>query len=145
MQKRILFICIHNSARSQMAEALLRRECGDAVHVESAGLTPGTLNPLAVDVLKEIGIDISGKGTRDVFEVYKSGARFTHVITVCDQASAERCPVFPGVALKANWSFADPSQFTGTYEEKLEQTRAVRDAIEQKVHEWCSENCVVTT
>ncbi len=143
--KRVLFICIHNSARSQIAEALLKRECGDAVHVESAGLTPGTLNPLAVDVLREIGIDIAGKPTRDVFELYKSGAKFTHVITVCDQASAERCPIFPGTFGKTNWSFADPSKFEGTYEEKLAQTREVRNAIEQKILEWCSVNCVAAT
>src|SRR6266540_3630197 len=111
--KRVLFICIHNSARSQMAEAMMHRECGEAVHVESAGLTPGALSPLAVEVLQEIGIDISGKPTRSVFDVYKSGALFSHVITVCDEASAERCPVFPGVHRKLHWGFADPSTFTG--------------------------------
>lgn len=145
MAKRVLFICIHNSARSQIAEALLRRECGDAVHVESAGLTPGVLNPLAVEVLKEIGIDISGKETRDVFQVYKSGAMFSHVITVCDESSAERCPIFPGVTKRLHWNFADPSQFEGTWEEKLAKTREVRDAIERKIEEWCSENCVIAT
>jgi arsenate reductase len=143
--KRVLFICIHNSARSQIAEALMRRVCGDSVHVESAGLTPGTLNPLAVEVLREIGIDISQKATRDVFELYKSGARFTHVITVCDEASAERCPVFPGVHQKLNWSLPDPSQFTGTWEEKLAKTRQVRDETERKIQNWCKVHCAVTT
>ena len=126
-----------------MAEALLRRECGNAVHVESAGLTPGLLNPLAVRVLQEIGIDISSKQTRSVYDVLRSGARFTHVITVCDEASAEQCPVFPGTHEKLHWGFADPSTFTGTVEEKLARTRQVRDAIEQKVKEWCSRECAV--
>ena len=146
---RVLFVCIHNSARSQIAEALLNRECGgddrsSSVHAESAGLTPGTLNPLTVETLAEIGIDISGKQTRDVFEVYKSGAKFTHVITVCDQASAERCPIFPGALEQEHWSFPDPSEFKGTHEEKLQQMREVRSAIEKKIIEWCAENCDIS-
>ena len=143
MKKRVLFICIHNSARSQIAEALMRRMCGEDVHVESAGLTPGTLNPLAVEVLREIGIDISGKQTRDVFEVYRSGALFSDVITVCDEASAERCPIFPGTARRQHWSFADPSSFEGSWEEKVERTRHVRDAIQQKIKEWCAVQCEI--
>ena len=143
MQKRVLFICIHNSARSQIAEALLRRHCGEDVQVESAGLTPGSLNPLAVETLREIGIDISGKQTRDVFEVYKSGKLFSDVITVCDEASAERCPIFPGTARRLHWSFADPSAFEGSWEDKLRQTRDVRDAIQQKIEEWCGAHCDV--
>jgi arsenate reductase len=143
MSKRVLFICIHNSARSQMAEALLRRECGDAVHVESAGLTPGSLNSLAVEALQEIGIDISNNPTRSVFDVYKSGALFSHVITVCDESSAERCPVFPGVHQKLHWNFADPSKFEGTHEEKIAQTREVRNAIEARIKVWCLDNCAV--
>ena len=149
MKHKVLFICIHNSARSQIAEALLRRECGgddrsSSIHVESAGLTPGTLNPLAVETLAEIGIDIHGKATRDVFDLYKSGAKFTHVITVCDQASAERCPIFPGTLEKENWSFPDPSQFVGTHEEKIVQMREVRTAIEKKVVEWCANHCDIS-
>ena len=145
MRTRVLFICIHNSARSQMAEALLRRRCGDSVHVESAGLTPGILNPLAVEVLKEVGIDITGKATRDVFEVYRSGAHFTHVITVCDEASAERCPVFAGFHEKLHWSLADPSTFTGSHEEKLEATREVLHQLELKISNWCEINCDLST
>ena|ERR1043165_6801283 len=141
--RRVLFVCIHNSARSQIAEALMQQACGNRVHVESAGLTPGTLNPLAVDVLKEIGIDISGKATRDVFDVYKSGALFSDVITVCDEASAERCPIFPGTARRTHWSFKDPSQFQGTYAERLAQTRAVRDEIAFAIEAWCEKNCTV--
>ncbi len=140
---RVLFVCIHNSARSQISEALLKRACGHSIHVESAGITPGTLNPLAVEVLKEIGIDISGKATRDVFEVYKSGARFTHVITVCDEASAERCPVFPGALNHIHWSLPDPSQFEGSHDERLVRIRELRNEIERRVHAWCETNCEV--
>ena len=95
-KERILFVCIHNSARSQMAEAFMNELCADDCEAESAGLEPGTLNPLVVEALQEVGIDIAGKPTRDVFEVWKSGKWFTRVITVCDEASAERCPIFPG-------------------------------------------------
>src|SRR6476660_1860388 len=110
---RVLFICIHNSARSQIAEALLRQRYGDAVEVESAGLSPGKLNPLAIAVLGEVGIDISKKGTQSVEDVITSGRTFTHVVTVCDEASAERCPSFPGRATRLHWGFKDPSEFPG--------------------------------
>ena len=143
--RRILFICVHNSARSQMAEALLNSMCGEEWIAESAGLSPGTLNPLAVDSMREIGIDISQKQTRDVFTVWKSGTLFGRVITVCDEASAERCPVFPGPAVRELWSFPDPASFEGSYEEKLARTREVRDAIKEKIESWCEENCSITT
>jgi arsenate reductase len=143
MKNHILFVCIHNSARSQMAEELMRKICGPDTKTESAGLTPGALNPLAVEVLLEEGIDIRGKETRDVFDVYKSGKLFSHVITVCDEASAERCPIFPGVVKKLHWSLPDPSQFEGTWDEKLVQTRAVRDRIKEKIFEFCEADCVV--
>jgi arsenate reductase len=139
--KRVLFICIHNSARSQMAEALLNQMCGEEYSAESAGLSPGTLNPLAVEVMKEIGMDISQKQTRDVFAVWKSGTLFSNVITVCDEASAERCPIFPGHTVREHWSFPDPSAFEGSYAEKLEKTREVRDAIRAKIAEWYKVNC----
>lgn len=127
-----------------MAEAMLHQKCGASVHVESAGLTPGTLNPLAVAALKERGIDIEGKPTRDALELYKSGARYHYVITVCDEASAERCPVFPGALKRLHWSLPDPSQFTGTWDEKLAKTRDVLREIERHVDEWCAEHCEVT-
>ena len=95
-KQRVLFVCIHNSARSQMAEAWMNHLCGDRYEAQSAGLEPGALNPLAVAVMKEVGIDISGKTTRSVFDVYKSGALFSYVITVCDESAAEACPIFPG-------------------------------------------------
>ncbi|MFI5201939.1 MAG: arsenate reductase ArsC [Candidatus Kapaibacterium sp.] len=142
MMYRILFICAHNSARSQMAEALLRRETGGAIRVESAGLEYGPLHPHAAQVLKEVGIEISGNQSHDVFEKYKAGEHFSHVITVCD-ISRERAPIFPGIAQHLHWDLPDPASFTGTEEEQLTQTRLVRDMIQQKVIEWCKENDIV--
>jgi arsenate reductase len=132
----VLFVCVQNSARSQMAEALLNHLYGDRFHAESAGLEPGTLNPLAVAAMQAVGIDISQRGTRDVFEVWRSGKRFDYVITVCDETSAERCPIFPGAAKTLHWSFADPKAFTGTDAEKLAKTIAVREEIGKKINEW---------
>ena len=124
-----------------MAEALLNQMCGDLFEAESAGLEPGTLNPLAVAVMREIGIDVSGNETRGVANVIKSGQRFDYVITVCDESSAEQCPIFPGVAARVHWNFPDPAKFTGTWEERLKQTREVRDAIESKIVEFCGPSC----
>ena len=139
-KKRVLFVCVHNSARSQMAEALLNTIAGDRFEAHSAGLEPGILNPLAVEVMKEIGIDISKNQTKSVFDLFKRGELFSYVVTVCDAASAEACPIFPGLLSKTiHWSFEDPSSFTGTLEEKLEKTRRVRDAIKEKIEEWLKE------
>jgi arsenate reductase (thioredoxin) len=139
-KKRVLFVCVHNSARSQMAEAFLRKLAGDRFEVMSAGLEPATLNPLVVDVMKEVGIDISGNQTKSAFDLFKKGELFSYVISVCDAASAEMCPLFPGLlTAQIHWSFADPSSFTGTHEEKLAQTRLVRDAIKTKIEEWLKE------
>ncbi len=140
--KKVLFVCVHNSARSQMAEALLNRMCGDEFEAQSAGLSPGTLNPHAIEVMCEVGIDISKKETRSVFDVWKSGQMFAYVITVCDETSAEQCPIFPGVTTRLHWSFPDPSTFEGTLEEKLEKTRRVRDMIKIMIQEWCRSNCL---
>lgn len=136
---KVLFLCIHNSARSQMAEAYLKQLGGDNFHVESAGLEKGTLNPLAVEVMKEEGIDISQNETNAVFDYFKEGRLYNYVITVCDEASAARCPIFPGVHKKINWSFVDPSSLTGTHEEKLAVTRKVRDKIKQAVIDFIKE------
>lgn len=130
---RVLFVCVHNSARSQMAEEYLRRLGGEEFEVESAGLEPGTLNPLVVQALAEDGIDISHKQTRDVFDVYRGGRTFAYVVTVCSREAEEKCPIFPGPAVRLNWPFEDPSQFEGSDEERLAQTRAVRDEIKEKI------------
>jgi arsenate reductase len=133
---RVLFLCIHNSARSQMAEAFLKQLAGDRYEVESAGLEPGTLNPLAIAAMREAAIDISGNATQSVFALFEVGRRFEHVISVCDAASTERCPIFPGVATRLAWSFADPSTFTGSDAERLTRTIAVRDEIRAAVKAW---------
>jgi arsenate reductase len=136
-RERILFVCVHNSARSQMAEAWLNHLCGDQFEASSAGLEAGALNPLAVQVMKEVGIDISQKKTQTVFDLVKAGKVYSYVITVCDEASAERCPIFPGVTRRLHWSFPDPATVTGTTEEKLEKVRNIRDDIRSAVEEWC--------
>ena len=136
---KVLFLCIHNSARSQMAEAYLKKFAGEKFDVESAGLESGKLNPLAVEAMKEDGIDISGNITKSVFDFYKEGRIYDYVITVCDEANAAKCPIFPGVHKKINWSFDDPSQFEGTPEEKLKRTIMVRDEIKVAVTDFIEE------
>jgi arsenate reductase (thioredoxin) len=136
---KVLFVCVHNAARSQMAEALLNQLCGDKFIAESAGLEPGVLNPLAVEAMKETGIDISKNTTKSVFDFYKQNKLYRYVVTVCDQASGEQCPLFPGITTRLHWSFDDPSKFTGSHEEQLRQIREVRDKIRQKIEEFCSE------
>ena len=134
---KVLFVCVHNSARSQMAEAFLNTLAGDRFHAESAGMEPGVLNPLAVEVMKEAGLDISENATKSVFDKYKKGELYPYVVTVCDEASAQMCPIFPGLrAHTLHWSFEDPSAFTGTPEEKLEKARLLRDNIKKKVQEF---------
>jgi arsenate reductase len=140
-KKKVLFVCIHNSARSQMAEAWANHFCGDFFEAHSAGLEPGILNPLVVEVMKEQGIDISSKKTQGVLELFKQGESFDFVITVCDGASAEKCPVFPGLSQRLHWNFSDPSKAQGTKEEKLAQIREVRDAIKAKIENWCYSVC----
>lgn len=137
---KVLFLCVHNSARSQMAEAFLKKFGGDLFEPESAGLEPGVLNPLAVEVMKEAGIDISGNPTKDVFSFFKEGRLFQFVITVCDANHADKCPVFPGVSQKIAWDFPDPSGFTGSPDEKLNLTRAVRDRIKDAVLKFIDQN-----
>ena len=136
---KVLFVCVHNSARSQMAEAFLNNLAGDRFAAESAGLEPGVLNPVVVDAMNEIGIDISGNRTKDVFEFFKQGRMFTYVVTVCDETAAERCPIFPGVTKRIHWSFPDPSGIEGTYEDKLAGTRVIREQVKNKIEEWINE------
>ena len=145
MKAKILFICIHNSARSQMAEAFMNQLCGGEFEAHSAGLEPGKLNPLVVEAMREIGMDISGNKTKAVSDYIGSGQAFAHVITVCDETSAERCPIFPGVTKRLHWGFPDPSAFAGTPEEKMAKVREVRDAIKRKIEAWCAETCCLET
>jgi arsenate reductase len=139
MKKRVLFVCVHNSARSQMAEAWLNHLCGKSFAAESAGLEPGKLNPLAVAVMREVGIDISCKKTRGVIDVFKSGQIFAYVVTVCDETNAERCPIFPGVTTRLHWAFPDPAAVTGTDAERLAKVRVIRDQIRARIEAWCAE------
>ena len=119
MKTKVLFLCIHNSARSQMAEAYLKKIGGDKFEVESAGLEAGNLNSFAIEVMKEEGIDISKNQKNNVFDFFKQGKLYRYVITVCEKDASDRCPIFPGISEKINWSFSETSSFTGTEVEYL--------------------------
>ncbi len=139
MKTKVLFLCVHNSARSQMAEAFLKEYGNGQFEVESAGLEPGNLNPIVVEVMLQEGIDISSNQVNDVFDFFKQGRIFEYVITVCDAKTAESCPIFPGMVKIINWSFDDPSKFEGTHQEKIAQTIVVRDQIKQSVQNFIQE------
>jgi len=126
-----------------MAAALLNQICGDFFQAQSAGLEPGTLNPVAVEALQEIGIDISRARTQSVFDVFKSGQLFAYVITVCSESESKGCPVFAGVTKRLHWPFPDPSQFTGTHEEKMARTREVLEQIRTRIETFCEEHCAL--
>jgi len=135
-KKQVLFVCVHNIARSQMAEAFLKSLAGDRFDVKSAGLEPGDLNPLVVAAMAEVGIDIANKKSKSVFDLYKKGEQFDYVITVCDEASAERCPVFAGASNTIRWNFTDPSRIEGSPEDKMKMVRHIRDRIKSRIEEW---------
>jgi arsenate reductase len=141
MKKPVLFVCIHNSARSQMAEAFLNQCCHNEFEAHSAGIEPGKLNPIVVEAMREMGVDISGNQTKSVAQMIASGKEFAYVITVCDETSAERCPVFPGPTRRLHWGFPDPSAFQGSPAERLAKTREMRDTIKKKIEAWCGEIC----
>ena len=130
---KVLFICTHNSARSQMAEGFLNRLGAGRFEARSAGTAPGTLHPLAVQVMAEEGIDISGQHAKSIDAFLQE--RFDYVITVCDDAN-ETCPVFPNARHRLHWSFPDPSRAQGTREKRLAVFRAIRDAISARVEEF---------
>ena len=136
---KVLFVCIHNSARSQMAEAFLNAFGGEKYHAESAGLEPGALNPTVIEAMKEIGFDISKNKTKSVYDPSIDSKSFDYVVTVCDETSAERCPVFPGKGERFHWGFEDPSALQGDHTAKLQGTRVIRDRILAKVKEWILE------
>lgn len=133
MSQRVLILCTGNSARSQMAEGWLRHLAGDRYAAFSAGTHPSVVNPLAIRVMQEVGIDISGQRSKSL-TVYLDQP-FDYVITVCDQA-AEACPIFPGPAQRLHWSFPDPAAVTGTDDERLAAFRTVRDAIAARLRGW---------
>lgn len=143
MKRKVLFICVHNSARSQMAAAWLNDLCGNYFQARSAGLERGQLNPLAVQVMDEVGIDISNNKTQAVSDIFKRGEFFPYVITVCDESEAAGCPIFPGVTTRLHWSLRDPSALVGNQQERLEGTRKIRDDIRARIETWCDEMCAV--
>jgi len=143
VKKKVLFICVQNSARSQIAAALLNEMCGEFFEAQSAGLEPGTLNPLAVEALQEIGTDISANETQSVFDVFKSGQLFAYAITVCSESETKGCPIFAGVTKRLHWPFADPSQFSGTHEQRLAKTRELLEEIRAQIEDFCEEHCAV--
>ena len=137
----VLFICVHNSARSRMAEGFLNARCGNFFAAQSAGLEPGTVNPHAAEVMRELGIDISTRPSQAVSDVWTRGTIFRYVISVCSESEAGGCPIFPGPTKRLHWSFPDPSKVEGSHEEKLAQVRAIRDMIQRRIEEWCAEVC----
>jgi arsenate reductase len=136
---KVLFVCVHNAARSQMAEAFLKKIGGNKFQVESAGFEPGTLNQLAVEVMKEEDIDISNNISKSVFDLFKQGKLYNYVVTVCDETSGEKCPIFPGITKRLHWEFDDPSAFEGSHDQKLEKTRIVRDKIKLRIERFLQE------
>ena len=137
MKPRVLFLCTGNSARSQMAEALLRRYAGDHFEAHSAGLESKGINPYTLRVMDEVGVDLSGHRSKDVME-YVGRVHFGYVITVCDNAE-KNCPIFPGVTVRLHWPFEDPAHFEGSDEAKTAKFREVRDQIDARIHAWLAE------
>ncbi|MBL63785.1 MAG: low molecular weight phosphatase family protein [Opitutae bacterium] len=136
--RKVLFVCIHNSARSQMAEAFLNQMGEGRFSAESAGLEPGELNPVVVEAMQEVGWDLSGNSCDSIDDFLPRAEEFAYVVTVCDETAAERCPTFPGVVKRLHWGFPDPSSFEGSFEERLERTRKVRDLIKGRIAQWLS-------
>jgi arsenate reductase len=133
-KQKILFLCTGNTARSQMAEAWLRKYAGDRMEVYSAGLAPGTINPFTVSVMEQAGLDMSQHYSKSLKE-YLGKVHFSYLITVCDKAE-EKCPIFPGMGQRLFWPFEDPAAYQGSDEQRLAKFREVRDLIEEKLLNW---------
>lgn len=133
-REKVLFLCTGNSARSQMAEAMLRRYAGDQFEVHSAGLEPSVIHPYTVKVLEEAGLDTSGQYSKPLTD-YIGKTEFDYLITVCSSAD-EKCPVFPGMGKRIHWPFEDPGAFEGSDAAKIEKFREIRDKIKAKVTAW---------
>jgi arsenate reductase len=139
MKPRVLFLCTHNSARSQMAEGLLRALAGDRFEAASAGTEARGVHPLAVRVMAEAGVDIGGQTSKTLDPFV--GEPWDHVITVCDSAN-EACPLFPGARTRLHWSFPDPSAASGSEPERLAAFRRVRDQIRARLESWLRSTAV---
>lgn len=137
---KVLFVCIHNSARSQMAETFLNDLGAGLFEAESAGLEAGTLNPYVVRAMREFDYDISGNETNDVFEYHKEGRIYQAVVKVCDQINGERCPIFPRTLINENWNLEDPSSIQGDDEAIMNRTREIRDQILERVKAFIDEH-----
>ncbi|MGE4504821.1 MAG: arsenate reductase ArsC [Desulfovibrionaceae bacterium] len=133
---KVLFVCQHNTARSVMAEAFLNALSGGRFQAESAGLEPREVHPLVVKAMAEAGLDVSGHKPRSVFDLFREGNLYTHVIAVCDAETDAKCPIFPGVAYRVNWPFPDPAEAAGSEEEKMRQVRDIRDRIKRTIKEF---------
>jgi arsenate reductase len=141
MRQRILFVGVHNDARSQMAEAFVNAAFPTRFAAQSSGLAPACLNPLMVEVMCEIGCDISQKKPESIFDFMKRGERFDYVITLFDETTIDQCPVFAGAHTRLHWGFADPLAYQGSHEEQLAFMRHVRDEIHGQITHWCEEQC----
>jgi len=137
-KKRVLFLCTGNSARSQMAEAFLKKYAGNRFDVHSAGLDPVGIHPFTVKVMKEIGVNLAEHRSK-VVSTYLGKKHFAYLITVCAKAEKRCLSVFPGVATRLHWAFDDPAAAKGTDEEKLNKFREIRDKIDTRIRDWLSE------
>ncbi len=142
IKPKVLFLCTGNTARSQMAEAFLRKYAGEYFEVYSAGLEPKEINPLTLQVMQEIGFDMSGHTSKDLKQ-FLGKTHFGYLITVCDRAE-QNCPIFPGVGTRLHWPFEDPAAFEGTQKEKIAKFREVRDLIDRQMRLWLIEKGIVT-
>ena len=140
MKQRVLFVGIHNDARSQIAEAFLNAAFPARFEAYSVGLQPAPINPLAIEAMHEVGFDISNNKATSALDVIQRGEHFDFVITVCDEASGERCPAFHGRPMRLHWGFADPSAYEGSRNEKLAFMRHIRDEIKDQIAQWCQEH-----
>jgi len=138
--RRILFVCIHNSGRSQMAEAFLNELGGPEFVAESAGVEPRPINPDVVRVMREVGHDLSGAQSDNIVDFFREGRLYEQVIYVCERGTEKDCPVFPGVRQTLHWPFPDPAALTGDEAERLESLREIRDRIRERVGEWLAGN-----
>ena len=138
--RRILFVCIHNSGRSQMADAFLNQLGGPEFVAESAGVAPRPINPDVVRVMQEIGYDLSDAQSDNIVDFFRQGRLYEQVIYVCERGTEQDCPVFPGVRQTLHWPYPDPAALAGDEAERLEALREIRDRIRERVEEWLAAN-----
>jgi arsenate reductase len=140
MLPKVLFVCVHNSGRSQMAEAFMRRFAGEAFEVYSAGIEPGVLNPFVVQAMAEIGYDIGRARTKSIADPEITRNEYRHVVTVCAESEAEQCPIFPTAGRREHWFFADPAAITSKDSAVvMHSVRSIRDRIRERVRTWAEE------